>query len=243
MFLIYSPETSWTQAEWVECVQKSSQVCDELAAQGKFLDASPLHPVATASTVRVRHGESQVTAGPFAETVEQLGGYYILELEDLDEAIGIATRLPPVHKGTVEIRPVLAIDGLPNSKLGSESPQGLKRYLLICYDDESLWQQVDEVTQQCTLRDAIALANRIDQQGRFLSAAPLHATTIATCVRVRGGQRLISDGPFAETNEVLGGYYMILANDSEEALAIASQHPGVTFGAVEVRQVFDMAEM
>jgi hypothetical protein len=70
--------------------------------------------VATATSVRVRDGRRVVTDGPFAETREQLGGYYIIEAEDLDAAIGIAERIPPARYGTIEIRPVMEIAGLPN---------------------------------------------------------------------------------------------------------------------------------
>ncbi len=75
MFLIYSPEDAWTPEEWTQCVVKSSGICHELAAKGQFIGASPLHPVATGSTVRVREGRKLITTGPFAETTEQLGGY------------------------------------------------------------------------------------------------------------------------------------------------------------------------
>jgi hypothetical protein len=109
MFLIYSPENAWTESEWKECVAESIAICQELAAKGQFLAASPLHPIATATSIRVREGKRLITDGPFAETTEQLGGYYILELESLDEAIAVAGRLPPAKKGTVEIRPIVEI--------------------------------------------------------------------------------------------------------------------------------------
>ena len=109
MLLIYSDEKAWTEQENEQCIADSMAICDELAAQGKLLDAAPLHDVATATSVRIRNGKRQITDGPFAETTEQLGGYYILDVENLDEAIAIASRLPPVLKGTVEIRPVMAL--------------------------------------------------------------------------------------------------------------------------------------
>ena len=72
--------------------------------------------MATATSIRVRDGRRVVTDGPFAETREQLGGYYLIEAKDLDEAIGIAERIPPVTVGTIEIRPVMEIQGLPKSE-------------------------------------------------------------------------------------------------------------------------------
>src|SRR5438270_11351655 len=102
MFLMYGVEGDWTDDERTACMTESLKVCDELASRGKYLAASPLESVSTARTVRVRGGEALITEGPFAETTEQLGGYFVLDLEHLDEAIAVATRLPPVRKGTVE---------------------------------------------------------------------------------------------------------------------------------------------
>jgi len=106
MLLIYSPEGNWAEDERKNCMVESMGVCDELEKEGKFISASPLHSVTTATSVRVRDGKRQVTDGPFAETTEQLGGYYIVDVDNLDEVIAIAERLPPAKKGTVEIRPL-----------------------------------------------------------------------------------------------------------------------------------------
>jgi hypothetical protein len=113
MLLIYSDENTWTQSEMEQCYQDSSQLTHELNANGQYLCASPLHSVATATSVRVRDGKKLVTDGPFAETREQLGGYFLIEANDLDEAISIAERIPSARKGTVEIRPIVELLGLP----------------------------------------------------------------------------------------------------------------------------------
>ena len=109
MLLIYGDENSWTEKEREECMLESMAICDELEAQGKWIASSPLHPVAAATSLRVREGRRYITDGPFAETTEQLGGYYIIDVNDLDEAIAIASRLPPAKKGTVEIRPLFPL--------------------------------------------------------------------------------------------------------------------------------------
>jgi hypothetical protein len=85
-----------------------------LHAKGQYVAAAPLHSVSKATSVRIRNGKSTVTDGPFAETREQLGGFYIIEAKNLDEAITVATRIPPATKGTIEIRPVMEIPGLPS---------------------------------------------------------------------------------------------------------------------------------
>src|SRR3954454_7044922 len=107
MLLIYGAEDCWTEDERRACMIESLGICDELAARGKDLGASPLQTVKNAASVRVRDGRTLVTDGPFAETTEQLGGYYVLDLADLDEAIGVAARLPAAAKGTVEVRQLL----------------------------------------------------------------------------------------------------------------------------------------
>ena len=115
MLLIYGNEQAWTDDERQSCYHESAQLCQTLNNERQFLGANPLHPVATATSVRVREGKRLVTDGPFAETREQLGGYFLIDARDLDEAIGIAGRIPGARKGTVEIRPVLEIAGLPTN--------------------------------------------------------------------------------------------------------------------------------
>jgi hypothetical protein len=113
MLLVYLDEQVLSETERAHCYVESAQLTQELNTTGQYLDASPLHPVSTATSVRVREGKRLVTDGPFAETREQLGGYYLVEARDLDEAILIAEKIPPAKFGTVEIRPVLEIEGLP----------------------------------------------------------------------------------------------------------------------------------
>jgi hypothetical protein len=113
MLLVYLDEQALSDAEREHCYVDSAQLTQELNASGNYVHASPLHPVATATSVRVRSGKRVVTDGPFAETREQLGGFYLIEAGDLDEAIAIAERIPPAKFGTIEIRPVMEIQGLP----------------------------------------------------------------------------------------------------------------------------------
>ena len=113
MLLIYSDENALDQDEREQCYQESSQLAHELDSTGQYLAAAPLHPTSTATSVRVRDGKRLVTDGPFAETREQLGGYFLVDARDLDEAIAIAARIPMARRGTVEVRPVIEIAGLP----------------------------------------------------------------------------------------------------------------------------------
>lgn len=113
LLLIYSDEKAWTDLEREHCYRESKQLAHELNEKGQFLATSPLQGVATANSVRVRDGKRLVTDGPFAETREQLGGYFLIDVKDMDEAIAVAERIPGARKGTVEVRPVLEIGGLP----------------------------------------------------------------------------------------------------------------------------------
>lgn len=113
LLLIYSDEAAWDDAARAHCYEDSLQLTHQLAASGQYLGAAPLQPVATAASVRVRNGKRLVTDGPFAETREQLGGYFLIEAADREEAIGIAERIPGARVGTVEVRPVMELAGLP----------------------------------------------------------------------------------------------------------------------------------
>ena len=113
MLLIYmgdsadSGEPSAGTSEFEQHVQDYKALSQEVKDKGIMLGADPLEPVTTASTVRVRNGKTEITDGPFAETKETLGGYYLLDCHDLDEAIEYAARIPTAKYGSIEIRPIM----------------------------------------------------------------------------------------------------------------------------------------
>jgi len=114
MLSIYEREGDWaamSEEEQSAGFAEYMALSDELAAAGKLLAAEPLQPVATASIVRVREGKTLVTDGPYAETREQLGGFYLIEVESLDEALAVAARIPGSRYGTIEVRPVMPLPG------------------------------------------------------------------------------------------------------------------------------------
>ena len=111
--LIYASEQDWAsqseeqaQAQFQEYMSFTKDIVD----RGIYQSGEALQPTATATTVRVRDGETLSTDGPFAETKEQLGGFYVVEAKDLDEATEIAARMPDVRNGSIEVRPVMEID-------------------------------------------------------------------------------------------------------------------------------------
>ena len=115
------------------------------------------------------------------------------------------------------------------------------RYMLLVHHDEIAFANRPEHERHGMLQESVQLANQLHSRGQYFSAAPLHPTAETTCVRVRDGKRLVTEGPFAETREQIGGYFLVEAKDLSEALEIAAQIPGARIGTVEVRPVTEVA--
>lgn len=113
------------------------------------------------------------------------------------------------------------------------------KYVLLIHHDEHAWEKLSDAERQPLLAEFRALRLELASTGVFLGGAPLQPTSVATTVRMRDGKRLVTDGPFAETREQLGGYFLVNANDREDAVAIAARIPGARWGTVEVRQVVE----
>jgi hypothetical protein len=112
LLLIYGNENALSETDREECYRESTALVYNLTANGQYLGSAPLHPTSTATCVRLREGKALVTDGPFAETREQLGGFFLIDAKDLDDAISVATRIPMARRGTVEVRPVVEIPEL-----------------------------------------------------------------------------------------------------------------------------------
>ncbi len=111
--LVYAEEkrlAALSDSEWDALVVENLELCEQLRKSGHYVSASPLDPVQTAATVRMRNGKLSTVDGPFAETKEQLGGYYLIEARDLDEAVQVAGRIPGARLGSVEVRRIRAHD-------------------------------------------------------------------------------------------------------------------------------------
>ncbi len=245
MLLIYGAEDCWTEDERTACMLESMKICDELEAQGKWIASSPLHSVTTATCVRVRNGKPLITDGPFAETTEQLGGYYIIDVADRDEVIAIAGSLPPATKGTVEIRPLLPLPAPLSLPVRQERQQTANAavehidYILLMYAEEGAWPPEEHAP---ALAESVEICHQLHAKGQFVSAAPLQSPETAVCVRIRNGNRVVVDGPFAETKEQLGGYFLIRVANLDEAMAIASRIPGSRRGIAEIRPLYPLPE-
>ena len=117
------------------------------------------------------------------------------------------------------------------------------KYMLLCYDDEQAWTDAGKAAHDAAISEAIALTHEINAKGQYLAAAPLHPSSSAVSVRVRDGELLVTDGPFAETREVLGGYYLIDVERLDDAIAIAARHPGARVGSVEARPIVELPNL
>jgi len=114
------------------------------------------------------------------------------------------------------------------------------KYILLVHHSEEVIEKLGETELGQLRAESVQLANQIHSSGKYVDAAPLHPTSTATCVRVREGKLLVTDGPFAETREQLGGYFLITAENLDEAIAIGGQIPGARIGTVEIRPVIEL---
>jgi hypothetical protein len=112
--------------------------------------------------------------------------------------------------------------------------------MLLCYDDERAWQELGEDAMRDAMNEAVRLTHAIDAKGQYLLSSPLQPVSTATSVRVRSGKRLVTDGPFAETREQLGGFYLIDVPNLDEAIRVAEQTPGARHGTIEIRPVLEL---
>jgi hypothetical protein len=117
------------------------------------------------------------------------------------------------------------------------------RYMLLCYDDEEAWAKAGKPVHIAAMQEAVQITHELDAKGQYVMASPLQPTSTAISVRVRDGKLQTTDGPFTETREVLGGFYLIDAPNLDEAIAIAARHPGQRFGGVEIRPVLEIPNL
>ena len=114
------------------------------------------------------------------------------------------------------------------------------KYLLLIYEDEKAWARYSDSERQKIFGEYMRLTEDMKQSGKYQGGNPLQPTSTATTVRVRGDKPLVIDGPFAETKEQLGGYYLIDATDIDDAIKIAAKIPAARAGSIEVRPIMEM---
>jgi hypothetical protein len=206
-------------------VQEMTKWTSELRAAGKVSGgAPPLAAEADGARVRVRDGRTLVTDGPFTESKEIVCGYNVVRAASRDEAIALAQACPYARAGQIEVREAGLDEGAPTS---FEEP-----HFLI------LFREGDDPERRDGAREYQDMMAWIAELGdRYVSGAGLPRQARAARVCVRDGRAVVTDGPFAEAKELVGGLGLIRARDRAEAIALAARCPHVTWGSAEVRAI------
>ncbi len=249
VLLIHAAESRFansTPAEGEAVMQAYGEYTKALFSTGRAGDCAALEPTHTATSVLVRDAKRAVKDGPFAETREQLGGYYSIDAESEEEALTWAAKIPGARFGTIEVRPIMAMPSgaaPQSSSAAAEVPklsaETHKQYLLLLYENERAWETMSEAERGAVFARYMQFSAEIRASGQFIAGEPLDSVTKARSVSLDGAKRVVRDGPFAETREQLGGYYRVWAKNLDEAVALAAKIPASETGTVEVRPVMD----
>jgi hypothetical protein len=249
-FLGYALEKNWnamSKSEQDAMLEHCFTYDSKLLNEGHMLDVgAALQPSRTAKTLRWQNGAVLVTDGPYAETKEQLGGIGMLEAKDMAHAVELMSKHPGLHYGaTFEIRPIdeeslkrqaRSIAAWRTSAPVADS-QALK-FASLGYINENGWGSISEDERDAMLQNCIAFDEARVQSGQWLSGIALQSARTAKTLRAKAGQVIVTDGPFAETKEYLGGVVVLALKDSDDAVASLSQHPALPFGvAIEIRPI------
>ena len=227
---------------------------DELRRKGHPSVGEALQPSSRAVTLRWKNGKVIVTDGPFAETKEHLGGYGIVEAADLDEAIRIIGDHPALKEGVCEVRPLADMSetirqserrrSLTGSRSESKTPSmGNLKYVCLGYYDEQRWVGVAESDQHALMDECFAYDDTLRKNGHFAGGEALQSARAAKTLRRVNGKLFVTDGPYAETKEQLGGILVLAARDLGHATELMSKHPGVKIGPFEIRPADDLKAM
>jgi hypothetical protein len=210
---------------------------EDVVPLGVDLHGERLRPTSDATTVKLRRGQLLVTDGPFAETKEQVGGYDVLECASLDEAVGWAAKHPTALLGAIEVRPLR--NPPPPAPLAAPR-EGKTRYVMFVCLGEDFRVTPEQDTAMGPATDA--WVRDADGSGARLFGSQLEGPEQARTVRRRQGQVLVTDGPFAETKEMIAGFDVLECSDLDEAIDLASRHPMAPFGMLELRPFWPFGE-
>jgi hypothetical protein len=235
--LIYSNEKDdipYGAPEWEQLMVDYRAFSAEAQRRGAMIAGDPLQSVETATTLRLRGGKVVPSDGPFAETKEQLGGYYILDCPTLDEAVELAALIPTAKRGSVEVRPMFGHDSRFIDRPGN------RRYAALIYGEEKHFLPDGDPQLAAGMAAHQSLTEDTVASGEYITGDQLHPVAAAKTIRVRDGKTVVSDGPFAETKEQLGGFYLFNCTDLDRALALAARIPVGEHGCTEVRPILDV---
>jgi hypothetical protein len=206
------------------------QFAGELTRQGKLRGGAPLHAAAAGARVSVRGGRATVTDGPFAEAREIVGGFFVIDAATRDEAIEIAKRCPHARAGVMELRP------LPDRDVGASAKD--TSFMLLLQEGLGLTDP-----DGAKYREMVAFDGVLRREGSYVECAQLPHDPPGAKIETRGGKTIVTDGPFSETKEIAGGYYIVAAPDRAAAIEIAKRCPHARWGAIDVREIMKVGGM
>lgn len=215
-----------------------------LKAENMLDDGAALQPSRTAKILRWQNGAVVVTDGPFAETKEQLGGIGVLEARDIRHAVEPLTKHPGLHYGaTFEIRPIdeesLKRQAASIATMGGSAPAvdpQATKFACLGYIDASGSGSKSKSEFDAMIKEVIAFDEARVKSGQWLSGIGLQNPRTAKTLRAKAGRVIVTDGPFAETKEYLGGVVVLALKNLKDAVASLSKHPALPFGvAIEIR--------
>jgi hypothetical protein len=205
-------------------------------AGSAILAGEALQPSATAATVRPGVGDPLVTAGPFTETTEVIGGYYVLETDTLDDAIELGEHIPAAHDGWIEIRPLVEWHDRGAAEGGP--PEGRDRYMAVIYGKETAADVPDTPEWE---EGAAAHGRFVEWAGDDIQGGgALRPAATTTTLRVRDGDVLVTDGPYSEAAEVVGGMYVFAPVTRDRAVELAARIPVNPGGAIHLHPIWEL---
>jgi len=239
----YANEKKWdalTQSERDAVMKACFEYDAELARRGHaWVGGGALQASPTAKTLRWHNGKVVVTDGPFAETKEQLGGFGVLEARDIDQAVELMRPHPGMRFGDFEIRPAdEAANATCTPPATLDASQFPRTFYCLGYMEEKKWETMAPGDQEAFMKNCGAYDEMLRQNGHWVASEALQYARHAKTLRLKDGKVLVTDGPFAETKEQLGGVVAIQARDMQHAVELFSKHPALPFGiTIELRPV------
>lgn len=202
------------------------QYAGEIGRAGKARGGGPLRAESEGARLELRGGRTTVTDGPFAEAKEVVAGYFAIDAATREEALDLAARCPVVRSSSalVELRAAPDRDVV--------GPVDGTHYMLLLHMSPELTDP-----DGSGYREMIAFDNELKRESSYVESASLPAEPKPARIETRDARVIVTDGPFAESKEIVGGYYVVRAADRDAALAIAARCPHARWGSIEVREV------
>ena len=251
-FLGYSLESGWdsmSKNEQEAMLDACFTYDSRLLKDGHLIEiGAPLQPSRTAKTLRWQNGRVMVTDGPFAETKEQLGGLGVLVADDMTHAVALMAKHPGLQYGaTFEIRPIneesLKRLAQTIAALQADAPAVAPpslRFASLGYIDERAWVSTSDDERDAMLRRCSAFDEARIKSGQWLGGIALQSAGTAKTLRAQAGKIIVTDGPFTETKEYLGGIVVLSFRNLTDAVSALSMHPALPFGVViEIRPIHE----